>query len=326
MAVRGPVCVRHSSLSFKHAFSIMQAYPPTHMDLVMTPNHLRREVLLFVLLLFITLVHAPAAFAGDEGAKPRVQRLTLFKNGLGFIVSIVTLPEGDRSVRIGPLPLPSFGTFWVGYPEEVKVKSLLTSMEDVEWNVPAQTVGQLVEANAGRHVTVHTADRDFEGTVLPPALPAGSPLAPDPYVMSPRAPDPYPSYVRPFNQAGLLSLKTDKGIVVLDPGSVLRAEFADHDPVMTVPYRTKSPSLRIELEKPAGGEKVTVSCLAHGITWVPAYLIDLSDPKTARFSAHAEIMNEIADFENVSVQLVTGFPNLRFAEIQSPVGMSQRRP
>ena len=125
MAVRGPVCVRHSSLSFKHAFSIMQAYPPTHMDLVMTPNHLRREVLLFVLLLFITLVHAPAAFAGDEGAKPRVQRLTLFKNGLGFIVSIVTLPEGDRSVRIGPLPLPSFGTFWVGYPEEVKVKSLL---------------------------------------------------------------------------------------------------------------------------------------------------------------------------------------------------------
>jgi len=289
----------------------------------MTPRPPRRGILILALILFLPLLHTPRLVAGDDRAKPRVQRLTLFKNGLAFIVSGITLPDDARTVKIGPLPVPSFGSFWVAYPEGVNVQSLLTSMEDVERVVPAQTVGQLVEANAGRHITVHTADRDFEGTVMPPAAAAGSPLAPDPYFMSPRTPDPFPSDLRPYVRAGLLSIKSDRGIVVLDPGSVVRAEFTDHDPVMTVTYRVKSPSLRIELGKPAGGKKITVSCLVHGVTWVPAYLIDLSDPTTARFSAHAEIMNEIADFDDVKVQLVTGFPNLRFADIQSPVGMSQ---
>jgi hypothetical protein len=162
------------------------AGPSTHAGLIMSQIPCRRGNLFLALVLFIQCVRAPAAFAGDDRARPRVQRLTLFKNGLGFIVSAITLPDNARTVRVGPLPVPTFGTFWVGYPDGVRVQSLLTSMEDVEWNVRAQTVGQLVEANAGRHVTVHTADRDFEGTVLPPALPAEFPLAPDPYVMSPR--------------------------------------------------------------------------------------------------------------------------------------------
>jgi hypothetical protein len=271
---------------------------------------------------FIPLLLSHSASAGDDRAGVEIQKLTLFKNGLGFIVSTATLPENTKTVRIGQLPVPSFGTFWVGYPKEVKMQGLLTSMEDVERNVPAQNIGQLVQANAGRRVTVHTADRDFEGIVMAAAAPEGAPLLPSPYFMSPRASDPYNSDQRPAPQADILMIKTEKGTVALNRGSVLRAEFAD-PPIATVPFRTKSPSLRMQLEKPAGGEKVTVSCLVHGVTWVPGYMIDLSDPKTAKFSAHAEVINEMADVDHVSLQLVTGFPNLKFGEILSPVSMSQ---
>jgi hypothetical protein len=141
--------------------------------------------------------------------------------------------------------------------------------------------------------------------------------------MSPRSSDPFNAEIRPTPQAEILMIKTEKGTIALNTGSVLRAEFPEPDPVVTVPFRTKSPSLRMQLEKPAGGAELTVSCLAHGLTWIPGYLIDLSDPKTARLSAHAEIINELADFEHVSLQLVTGFPNLKFGEILSPVSMSQ---
>jgi hypothetical protein len=79
----------------------------------------------------------------------------------------------------------------------------------------------------------------------------------------------------------------------------------------------------MNLEKPAGGTKVTVSYLTRGVTWMPSYLIDLSDPKTAKFSAHAIIINEVTDFKNVKVQLVTGFPNIKFGEILNPIAKSQ---
>ncbi|HTY59727.1 MAG TPA: hypothetical protein VMF59_12970 [Bacteroidota bacterium] len=272
-------------------------------------------------LAFLLLLLTSSGSAGEGNAKLEIKTLTLFKNGLGFVVSGAELPGNVSSVRIGQLPIPSFGTFWVGYPKEVKVRSLVTSMEDVERGVPALGMGQLVQANTGRRVLVHTADRDFDGVVLPQASPSGAPLSPDPYFMSPRAADPYGPAVRPFGE--ILLLKTEKGTVALNAGSILRAEFPDREPVATVPYRTTSPSIRIELEKPAGGENVTVSCLVHGVTWIPSYLVDLTDPKTAKFSAHAEVVNEMADLEGVSLRLVTGFPNIKFGELLSPVAMSQ---
>jgi hypothetical protein len=269
----------------------------------------------------LSLLLASPGSAGDTGAKLVIKNLTLFKNGLGFVVSGGVLPDNVKSVRIGQLPVPSFGTFWVGYTKEVNVRSLVASTDDVERSVPAQSMGQLVQANTGRRVIVHTGDRDFDGIVLPGAVPAGPPLSPNPYYMSPRTADPYGPIVRPT--AEILMIRTEKGTVALTAGSILRAEFPDHDPLATVPYRTKSPSLRIELEKPAGGENVTVSCLAHGVTWVPSYLIDLSDPKTAKFSAHAEIINELEDLDGISLRLVTGFPNTKFGDLLSPVSMSQ---
>jgi hypothetical protein len=275
------------------------------------------------ILVFIPGLPGHVAAAGGETAKAEIQKLTLFKNGLGFVVSRAVLPENSTTVRLGQLPVPSFGTFWIGYPKAVRLQSLVASMEETARNIPAQSIGQLVQANVGRRVIVHTGDRDIEGVVLPAALPDPGPPAPGPYFMSPRTPDPYNSDLRPAPQADILMIKSDKGTVVLSVGAVIRAEFTDREPVATISLRTVSPSIRIQLEKPAPGESVTVSCLAHGVTWVPGYLIDLSDPKTAKFSAHAEIINELADLDHVSLQLTTGFPNLKFGELLSPIAKSQ---
>jgi hypothetical protein len=111
--------------------------------------------------------------------------------------------------------------------------------------------------------------------------------------------------------------------VALSPSSILRAEFSDGDPVSVRKTKQTSPSITMNLEKPAGGAKVSVSYLTRGVTWMPSYLIDLSDTKTAKFSAHAIIINEVTDFKNVKVQLVTGFPNIKFGEILSPIAKSQ---
>jgi len=279
---------------------------------------LRRRVPVSWLALAVVFTMARPAYAGEGVTPVAIRSVSLFKNGLAFIVSSATLPAESRSVSIGQLPIPSFGTFWVAYPSSVRVQGFISSMTEVEKRVPAFTIGQLLIGNPGKKVVIQTAGNTIEGTILPPAAADELPVVQSPYVMSPRS-----GVGQLPSGSDVLSIKTEKGISVINAGSALRADFADHDIAGTVPYRYKSPSVRIQLAEPAGGETVTVSCLAHGVTWVPGYLIDLTDPKKANVSAHAEIINELADLNDVSLQLVTGFPSAKFGDLQSPLAMSQ---
>ncbi len=60
-----------------------------------------------------------------QDVKLRIEKVTLFRNGLGYILSEATLPENATTIRVGQLPVPSFGTFWVGYSEQVNPKHVL---------------------------------------------------------------------------------------------------------------------------------------------------------------------------------------------------------
>jgi hypothetical protein len=260
-------------------------------------------------------------------AKLKIEKIALFKNGLGFFTAAATLPENEKTVRFGQLPIPSFGTFWVGYGRDVKVRSLVTAMEDWEEKFPLQSLGQLLQANAGRRVILRTGpgDKDvLEGVVVPEAMAMAVPEPPNPYFMdSRRGQDQNDRYLSRIPAGNFLLIKTDKGTVVLNTGSVTRADFGGGDIFTTVSLKQKRPSIRLELDSPASGKKISISYLARGVTWAPSYLLDLSDAKIAKFSAQALIINELGDFNNVMLELVTGFPNIRFGEVSSPVAMSQ---
>jgi len=74
----------------------------------------------------------------------------------------------------------------------------------------------------------------------------------------------------------------------------------------------KAARFRMELEQPAGGSKFSVIISARGITWFLVYRIDLSDEKTARFSAEAQIINEMTDIESRSIDLRHRFSEYPF--------------
>jgi len=283
------------------------------------------SVLLLALFASVSPIHADESKLPE--AKLKMEKIALFKNGLGFFTSATMLPENEKTVRFGQLPIPSFGTFWVGYGRDVKVRVLVTSMEEWEEQYSLQSLGQLIQANAGRRVTLHTGpgDKDvLEGVVVPEMSELDVPEPPSPYFMdSRRRQNQIDRNTHGIPSGNVLLLKTDKGTIVLNAGSVTRADFGGGDILSTMSLKQKRPSIRMELDAPAEGKKVSVSYLARGITWAPGYLIDLSDAKTARFSAHALIVNELADFSNVRLDLVTGFPNIKFGELPSPIAMSQ---
>lgn len=263
-----------------------------------------------------------------KDAIPKIERIALFKNGLGYATAIATLPEKAKTIRLGQLPVPSYGTFWVGYGKGIHLRSLVTGLESFDEPTAAQNVGQLLRLNAGRNVILRLGpgEKDVvEGVVLQSEPPNRSVEPPSPYEMSVRRPSThvygYPGYPQP--DLAVFLVKTAKGVVAVNPGAVQRVDF-DGDSVVTMATNSsKRPSIRMELDKPAGGETVAISYLARGITWVPSYRIDLSDEKTAHFSAQAQIINELADLETTHVDLVTGYPNIQFAELPNPVAMSQ---
>jgi hypothetical protein len=282
----------------------------------------------------LTLVSAYAATAGDASsadAKPKIERIALFKNGLGYATAVATIPEKATSIKIGQLPVPSYGTFWVGYPKNVKVRRLVTAMEMTEEIGVASSVDELLRLNPGRQVLLHTSSgpngeqTTISGTVQPSLIPAIV-EPPNPYFMDFRRPPErpyYAGYPQPPQPAAILIGGAGHDLTAVNPGSILRADFLGGAPINMPTNHQRRPAIRMELEEPAAGSKFSVSYLARGITWVPSYRIDLSDEKTARFSAEAQIINEMTDIESAQVDLVTGFPNIQFPDVPNPVAMSQ---
>lgn len=260
----------------------------------------------------------------------RIKRVALFKNGLGYFNSSATLPSDGKTFRLGQLPVASLGTFWVSYPRDMKVRSLITSMDDVTKRVPASNVAQLIAANPGRTVKLWTNLEDMpaiEGMILAVTPKPKRPEPPSPYRMDVRRADSSRHYNQHQTNPVIL-LQTIAGTVAVNSHTIVRADFAQamtNSSVInsSVPVKLKQPRIHMQLDAPAKGKTLDVSYLARGITWSPSYRIDITDPKMARFSAKALVINETADLDRVHIDLVTGFPNIQFAEVNSPVAMSQ---
>ncbi len=284
-----------------------------------------------VFLLLASALLAPhfAAF-GEEPPKAemKIYNVALFKNGLSYFRATATFPARVTSVSLGRLPVPTFGTFWARYPGSLKVRKLVTSLETVEEPISPQSVSQIVLANAGRRARLFFGNgptESIEGTVVEPTQESDFHDDAGPYSMNFRSPGPTQPYfgVRAPPQAPVLLVKNEKGLIALHPGSVIRAEFEGSDPVVKVTQKRKRPTIRFEAEPAESPVPIEVTFLAKGITWVPGYLVDLTDPATATLSAGAQIINEVCDLDGVSLDLVTGFPNVRFGEISNPVAMAQ---
>ncbi|MCL1888519.1 MAG: DUF4139 domain-containing protein, partial [Kiritimatiellaeota bacterium] len=50
-----------------------------------------------------------------------------------------------------------------------------------------------------------------------------------------------------------------------------------------------------------------------GMTWAPAYRLSIEDEKNATLSMSAIIRNEMAPFKDAEINLISGFPNIEFA-------------
>jgi hypothetical protein len=264
------------------------------------------------------------AFTGWCSVGTTVKRVALFKNGLGYFSAQAVLPADTTTVSIGQLPVPSLGTFWVHYPQDVVLSRVVTSLEDVQETNPVSSIAWLLSANVGRKATVMTSTKDMaamEGVIVSADIGSRMVEQPSPYRMDIRRMD--RNRYQPYPTGQLLVLKTERGTVAVNMNSIIRVDIEGGGAKTNAIRTVKQPAIRLELEKPAGGKEVSLHWLARGITWAPSYLIDLSAETTAVLSAKAVILNEVEDLDDVTLELVSGFPNIGFSDINSPIALSQ---
>jgi len=277
----------------------------------------------------IALMILANSVCGLSQARPtkadvKLQQVALFKNGLGFFVSQAAVPTGKESFYVVPLAAASHGTFWVAYPQTVKLKRLAVKETQVEELTEAITVAELLKANVGKKARLYFPDPDepaVEGRISYFALDRQMPK-PQPYVpggaagviMNRRAVD---------QRSQLVIINTANGQVGINPDVIRRVDFPNEEPATAFAEKKDSMQLDVELAGRADGQNLLVSYLAKGVTWAPSYVVDISTDDKAQISAKAAVINEVCDFDGVTLQLVTGFPNLQFADIVSPLALKE---
>jgi hypothetical protein len=279
-------------------------------------------ILILVLSCALTVCTACAGSEMTGAPETKLQQVALFKNGLGFFVSEVTIPYNKDSFSFVPLVAASHGTFWVSCPAKVRLKGLVAEEIEKQEQLDVITINELLKANMGREVAVWlSADKEpVSGTIKYFAEERDKPN-PDPYSPG-RAPEVNRGYIPPY-QPLLMIIDTDAGDVCINPQMVQRVDFIEGVEEKTFSQKSKSMQLVVSLGAPAGGQKLAVSHLARGITWAPSYIVDISDADKARLAAKAVVINEACDLDTVTLQLVTGFPHLQFADIVSPLALKE---
>ncbi len=267
------------------------------------------------------------AAAGDVEMTPK--KVALFKNGYGYL-TLEGKTGADASMNLVNLPVPSFGTFWLEAEAPAKIKQLVSRKVTRKVPIGQYTMEELVKANAGAAVWVVWSGGSEDGVIVATAPKQGKE---NPRLIGRVNDGSEPAVVdggmvvyTPGRTEGAASnvilLKTQDGRTVSVPLEKVRQIEFQRPPVL--PTRDEEvPTVSLELAAPQSGRTIRANCIAGGVSWVPEYRVDLGDDGKAVLTARATVMNELMDFDNVDLDLITGFPNLKYAGVPSPIAMRQ---
>ena len=220
------------------------------------------------------------------------------------------------------------GTFWpYSADKDVKLTSVVAGKRKVLVERTSLTLRELLEGNIGAEVDVNetpvsgaaTAVQGFTYTATIVGLPERSSKE-----LESTAP-PGEGEKLP-EKSNLILLKTVEGVKAVNIDRIQQVTFRG-------PHKATSASeefrnlLRLKLDwgdrKPGKDADVGLMYLQKGIRWIPSYKIVIDGKGKASVQLEATLINELADLDDVTANLVVGVPTFQFAETADPIGLGQ---
>ncbi|MEK7952841.1 hypothetical protein [Luteolibacter soli] len=270
----------------------------------------------------IALLFACALHAAEElPVVPRIESVGLFKNGVAVVRASFEAKQAG-SYRWEDLPRSIHGSFWVESDGVVSVRATTRMVAEPA----AGPTGQLQRDLAGQTLTVRLK-KGSEGGESPvisgkvwtlPEQPAKKTW--DSAFSSP--PNPWLSVTQgarmelPVSTGNFLVLEGERGRQFVDLGSI--ASFSVDGEETPATRKVEKPVMVFEVaEPPKDGGRVRISYLARGLAWAPSYRLDLKEGGKLAIRRSAVVRNELIVLQDTEVQLISGFPNIEFAHVDS---------
>lgn len=255
------------------------------------------------------------ANSAENALEAKPVSIMMFKNGVGLVVSKISLPEEGEKFVVYPLPEPTLGGFWLSWPESIRLSDIRATQARVKHPQPALNLFELLEANEGKQVDLQIDDAWQRFKILQIPKRSEQPIQP---MQEDIIPPPNPP-----QRGELIILLDDKenvhGIKLSDIQSI---RFLNQDYNLEIEQSTIQNRLAFNAESREEATNVSMTYLAKGIAWSPSYVVDISDEDTARLVAKAVIVNDLIPLKDVSVDLIAGFPHIQFSEVQSTFSLT----
>jgi hypothetical protein len=246
--------------------------------------------------LTLFILSAPVSFAEEEEVpvlETEARTVAIFKNGLGFFQR-----EGETALKQGwavlkTLPNAALGTLWIGsLDREARVEEVISLLTEVEKEKKASSLLELLDHNVGKKVTLTALNKEIEGTLQ---------SAPGNIVVIANSKDTH---------------------IVVNKNSITKIEFPEPY-TEEFSFEAKEKRMKFKIATKKNKAKLALSYLQKGISWIPSYLVNISDPDKARITMKATIINDVEDLKDVDAFFVVGYPNFVYADILSPMALDQ---
>jgi hypothetical protein len=230
------------------------------------------------------------ASAAPWNVEPKIVSASMFKNGYAVVYRQFNAPSPGTYV-IERIPQSAMGTLWFTSANGMKLEDVTSTKVFEKTKGDIATTKGILAANVGRQVRLGIKNGDK---------------------------------VSGDSQEGeLVSVGDDFVIIrgkhgtVLVPTAMVTSLSAEGGLLHQFDTEQVRHVLRIRVTGKAG--RVGMVSLERGMTWSPAYAIDISDPKKLTVVAKATVLNDIEDVANIEARFVTGFPNVPFAAYLEPL-------
>jgi hypothetical protein len=232
--------------------------------------------------------------------------IAIFKNGLGFAVRTAKLDLTQGWGEIAFVPDSTLGSFWL-FPQtpQAYVESARVGWRKQQQERECLALVDLLKANAGAkvrlHLLVNQPDLALEGELLAMPTPAGEAEGVVP----------------------LVRLKTRGGSVMTLPLETVRFIEWLGDYAHRFAEEKTSKVLQVKVRNGSDSESLHLVYLTRGVSWLPGYWLDVRDAEKARIILKATLLNDLEDFQDLSVDFVVGYPNFAFSRLASPMNLEE---
>jgi hypothetical protein len=211
----------------------------------------------------------------------------LFKNGIAVIRKSLKIPKAGEYFITEP-PSCIHGTFWLERNDIIEVR--LTQIEKQSYenlkDIQIKSIKDLQEKNIQIQYKLGDEVEEIEGILLKD------------------------------NTSNYLAVKSNQNeiveIVYVNTKDIIKITVEKNNTfeqqqehVLVFSYKNSEPI------------EVDFLYLTQGLSWAPAYLVDISKKDKLILTQQATIKNELEDFERINLKLISGYPNIQFEYAKS---------